>query len=181
MYNDYCVISSNCISGYWYRDIVKKQYEVPFIWSNIKLSNMIYLIKNFENINFENIEVVISDGEIVNGDGRKHLKVIVDNKISVYFIHYKQSKEQIETPIIDGVNVICPDVIKYAKEAWLNRCKRIPYDKKKVWVFWDDNICTDVDLSQFMSLAKEKTNEIFVLFTTKKRNIFTNKKFNNIG
>ena len=168
MVDDFCVISSNCISGYWYRDVVKKQYEVPFIWCNIKLNDFIYLIKNFDTIDFNNVKTVISNGELVASNGKEHVKVVINNKISVYFIHYKQSKENISNPIVKDVDVVCPDVVKYTDELWKERSKRIPYNKIRVWVFWDDTVCTDTDLVEFFKVAEEKPNEIFVLITEKK-------------
>lgn len=41
----------------------------------------------------------------------------------------------------------------------------MPSRKKKVWVFWDDAICCDCDINEFISVAKEKENDIFALFT----------------
>ena len=148
---DYLVISANCIAGFWYGDIVKTAYEHPFIWSIVRLSDLIYLIKNFDTINFNNVTAKISDGEVVRRDGDKWVKVVVDGKINAYFVHYKENKDlEEDAPKISGTNVVAKNILKYAEETWKRRCARIPYNKKRVWVFWDDRINTDVDLSEFL-------------------------------
>lgn len=167
MENKYCVISSNCISGFWYKDIMKCKYEVPFIWSNIKLTDFIYLIKNFNTINFNKIKVAFSENEFLNNEGNKHLKVVVDDKISVYFTHYKQSQNAMEKPIIEGYNVVSSDIKKYAEDVWMNRVNRMSNNKKKVWVFWDDLPCTNTNLNEFIDLGEQFPNDIFILITTK--------------
>ncbi len=164
--NDYCVISSNCISGFWYRDVVKKEYEIPFIWSIVRLSDMLTLIREFDTINFENSVAVMSKGELKRNDGDEWVKVIVDGKINVYFVHFKEDKE-LDKEVKVGINVFSPDVLAYTEQAWKRRSSRIPYGKKRVWVFWDDAINTNVDLQEFISISEERKDELFVLFTPK--------------
>lgn len=162
-----CIISSNCIAGFWYRDIVKTKYEHPFIWSIVKLSDLLFLVKNFDIVNFGNIEFIMSKGEVNRRDGDKWPKILVDNYVSAYFIHYKENKN-IEKPLVKGIDVVCPDIATYTKNTWLERCKRIPYNKIRVWVHWDDYVNTDINLVEFLTIAKEKKEDIFVLFTPKK-------------
>lgn len=155
MEDKFCVISSNCMSGVWYRDIVKTEYEVPFIWSNIKLSDMLWLIENFESIDFTDIKCLISHGELpTKGEGDVHVKIELCGKVSVYFIHYKENDFE--------------SAISYAENAWKRRSERIALNKQKVWVYWDDSVCTDMDLNEFLLLAGKRTNDIFVLFTPNK-------------
>lgn len=164
---DFCIVSSNCISGFWYRDIVKIPYEVPFIWSILKLSDMLYLIRNFDSIDYSNITAEISEGEIVRKDGSKWAKIILDNRINVYFVHYAENKNLTGETIVNGIRVISNNITKYAKDVWLRRCNRMPFNKKRVFVFWDDKISTDVELCNFINIAAERKDDIFVLFTPK--------------
>ena len=177
MINDFCIISSNCIAGFWYRDVIEEQYETPFIWSIIRLSDMLYLIRNFENIDFSDIDVLMSDGELNRKDGNRWVKIFLNGKVNVYFVHYREEKSLKNETIIKGTRVISDNILKYAKETWLRRCYRIPYEKKRVWVFWDDPINTDVNLSEFVNVSKEYENDIFVLFTPENKYV-SEKKLN---
>ena len=162
--NDFCVISSNCISGFWYRDIVKQEYEIPFIWSIVKLSDMLTVIRDFDTINFGNAVAVMSRGELKRNDGDEWVKVVVEGKINVYFVHFKEDKS-LEKDVKIGLSVFSPNVLEYTVKTWKRRSSRIPYRKKRVWVFWDDDKTRDIDLREFASIAKKKKDELFVLFT----------------
>lgn len=107
----------------------------------------------------------MSRGEVNRRDGNEWVKIVLDGHINVYFVHYKENKNIGGEPKISGINVVSSDIMKYASETWIRRCSRIPYDKKRVWVFWDDRINTNTDLSEFVSAASENENELFVLFT----------------
>lgn len=163
---DYCIISSNCISGFWYRDFIKTEYEVPFIWSNIKLSNFIFLIKNFKELDFTNIKIIDSVGEFRNNEGEKHLKILIDDKVSIYFTHYKENKG-IEKPIIENITIFHPNIKKYAEETWHRRVSRMSLTKKIVWVFWDDEPSLDCNIIDYIDLAQTKKDDIFILITNK--------------
>lgn len=167
MFENFCIISSNCISGFWYRDIIKQEYEIPFIWSIVKLTDMLFLIDNFEKINFNNVKAEMSDGEVNRGDGSKWVKIVLDNCVNVYFVHYRENKNLDGESKITGINVVSSNILKYAEDTWHRRCNRIPYGKKMVWVFWDDKINTNTDLNKFILAAKNRKNDLFVLFTPK--------------
>lgn len=162
--SDFCVISTNCISGFWYRDIVKTNYEVPFIWTNMYLSDLLALIKEFDTLDLKNIKVEFTDDKFMKKDGLKRVKVVIENKVQVFFVHHSQSRIKIDKPIVSGISVVCPDVIQYVTDAWLRRVEILPYNKKRVWVTWDDARISDVDLNEFVDLARERIDEIFVIF-----------------
>ena len=162
---DFCIISNNCIGGFWYRDIVKTDYENPFIWCTIKLSDFIRIIENFNTINFSNAKCIISEGEMVKKSGNKWTKIFLDGKYNVFFTHYKQSTISIPIPIVNRLDVICPDVISYTENVWNKRSERIPYEKERIYVFWDDSYNSDMSLYDFITFGKEHPESKFVLFT----------------
>jgi uncharacterized protein (DUF1919 family) len=51
------IISNNCFGGYIYKNVLKEQYSTPFIWNRIYNNDLITLLKNFNKINFNNIEL----------------------------------------------------------------------------------------------------------------------------
>ena len=162
---DFCIISNNCIAGFWYRDILECDYENPFIWCTIKLSDFIGIIENFDSINFNNAKCVISEGEMIKKSGSKWTKILLDNRYNVFFTHYKQSSISILKPIVNRLDVICPNVISYTEDVWKRRSERIPYQKERIYVFWDDVYNSNLKLDEFVLTAKKHTGEKFVLFT----------------
>ena len=173
---DTLIISTNCIAGFIYRDHIKKEYEHPFIWSVIKLSDFIKLIENFNDIDFINSKAMMSVGELSNKNGNVYPKIETytkdNNTISTYFIHYKQiNDKKIDKPIQRGINTICNDVLKYTQEKWDERTNRMiknnTKNKKRIFIEWQDNLSTNINVNEFIQLAKKRQNiknETFVLF-----------------
>lgn len=51
------IITNNCLGGFIYRDILKTEYQNPFIWTYIKTNEFIFLCENYNKINFHNYEL----------------------------------------------------------------------------------------------------------------------------
>lgn len=174
---DTLIISTNCIAGFIYRDHLKKEYEHPFIWSIIKLSDFITLIKNFNTIDFSNSTATYAIDEIINRDGNKFPKIVTnvnnDTTISTYFIHYIQvNNPSVTRPRQHGIRTITNNVLQYTQETWDKRITRLPIDRKdknKVYIMWQDGHSTNIPIQEFINLANERknnniNNETFVIF-----------------
>lgn len=75
------IISNTCLSAIIQRDFIKQEYENPFCWNLIDFDSMYYLIKNYENINFDNIELTKNKNW--------EFSLIIDKKVKVQYVHYK--------------------------------------------------------------------------------------------
>ena len=78
---EYNVISSNCIGGYYFREL-NLTAKNPFIWTSIKLSNFITLIENYNDIDFSNYKLSFTNGEFASKINRTNpQKLFLDEKV----------------------------------------------------------------------------------------------------
>ena len=73
------IITSNCLGGFIYRDILNQEYQNPFIWTKF-LNNEMFIdfVDNFKNINFDNVMIE------KEGDGlTNNFITVIDDK---YFL-----------------------------------------------------------------------------------------------
>ena len=80
------IISNNCIGGYFYREI-NENFKNPFIWCVIRPNSMYNLITQYENIDFNNIEIK-KDDFYHNNKPMDCFKIIIDNKVVVHYTHH---------------------------------------------------------------------------------------------
>ena len=81
-----------------------------------------YLIKNYDNINFNNISCSLEDYY----DFVKTTNVNIDNKINLHYLHYRLSDDDLKR---EGINVFSKNIIEYTKEKYIIRLNRKPIDK----------------------------------------------------
>lgn len=61
------IITSNCLGGFIYRDVLNQEYQNPFIWTKFENNNeFIDFVDNFENIDFENVMIEKIGNELSN-------------------------------------------------------------------------------------------------------------------
>ena len=119
--NNMNIISNNCLAGLIYHEI-KQIYPNQFIFVGIDLDDFIYLIENYNNINFSNVNF---DLEYRLSKTYKSVVAIVDNKIKIHFSHYQEDKTKDKiTKYDDSYNVYYKNIIDYAKNKWFERLKR---------------------------------------------------------
>lgn len=81
------LFSNDCSAGFIYRNILNEEYSSPTIWTRINIDDFIILIKSFNTINFKNYEL---HKQTKNLDT---FYIRIDNKINIYFNHYKFNKD----------------------------------------------------------------------------------------
>ena len=82
------IVTNNCLGGFIYRDILKTEYQNPFIWTYLKTNDFLFLCEHFDEINFKNFMI----GK--EGEGHKNNYVIkIDEKITLAFHHVWFDKE----------------------------------------------------------------------------------------
>lgn len=110
------LIGNNCVSGAIYK-LNNIQYNNPFFWCNIYHNDFMYLIKNYDNINFTNFYCSLEDYY----DFVKTTNVNIDNKINLHYLHYRLSNDDLKR---EGINVFSKNIIEYTKEKYIVRLNR---------------------------------------------------------
>ena len=76
------IIANRCHGAYIYRDILKCEYQNPFVWSQIRKQSYNYLFSHYTDIDFSNI--------VVNKhawDKTWCLDMLIDDVITVTYPH----------------------------------------------------------------------------------------------
>lgn len=120
------IISNSCIYAILCRDHWKCQYGNPFCWNYIDTENMYNLIKNFDNINWFNYELV--------KDKDWNFSIIIDNKVKVNYVHYKFNKNEKELTK-HGSNLSNNHIWEYIVEEYEKRVKRMLEKKRKTYFY----------------------------------------------
>ena len=111
------IISHNCIGARIYQ-LKNMEYENPFMWCAISPSDFWYLYNNYGSIDFRNIRLTKVKNDYV---------VVIDEKVKVYYIHYRYDKNA-KTPtqrIKDGVDVYYDKIEDYILEKYNKRVERM--------------------------------------------------------
>lgn len=128
------IICNTCLGARLYQ-LNKLEYKNPFMWSIITADDMIKLIKNYKNINFENYELMKSDyynrTESYRNQFKNELKqplfifkIRIDNQVDIHFVHYRFNSKENKT-VIKDVNVESNKIWEYVVEKYESRLKRM--------------------------------------------------------
>ena len=110
------LIGNNCVAAAIYK-INNIQYNSPFFWMNIHHNEFIYLIKHYDEINFNNFTCSLEDYY----DFIKTTKINIDNKLELHYLHYRLSDNELQKK---GINVFSKNIIEYTKEKYITRLNR---------------------------------------------------------
>ena len=80
------IISNNCTAGFIYQKLLNTEYENPFIWCRFFNDDFLYLVENYNNINFHNYEIGKYSNKLENRTNPFYIRI--DNKISINYTHY---------------------------------------------------------------------------------------------
>ena len=165
----YSIISNNCVGARSY-EWENEPFDNPFIWNCIKLKSFIYLIKNFDTINLDNIKTMFTSGEIYNPKSPNNcVTILVDNTIKLYFIHHhynqnhpskkvfrnKESEENYNNKLFESVeyDIEGNDILTYMEKSYNRRLYRMKQSNKpKVFVYWDSPTYNNDDIKKLFSL-----------------------------
>lgn len=140
------IIGNNCIGGFIYRDLLKTKYENPFIWSRLLSPHFENLLLNWDNINFQNIDLKCYSK-------LDDWRIIIDNKIEVEYRHMKFDKNY-NTPVIQDVFVYYNKIWEYIIEKYNTRLIRMT--NKIDLVAIDDNPGYKYDLNKIINCCIDK-------------------------
>lgn len=109
------IIAHNCVGARIYQ---KKnlEYGNPFVWNVIPPDDFNYLYNHYNTINFKNIKL-----EKIEND----YKLLIDGKVSVYYVHYKYD-DKVETPIVrNGIDIYSNKIEEYIMDCYFRRLERM--------------------------------------------------------
>ena len=109
------LIGNDCVSACFYA-ISKMQFKNPFTWTICNFPNMLYLIENYDNINWKNFKILPSTCV------KDTFKIVIDSKINLHYVHYKKSDLDVKEYKISGdlfsKNIELKVVETYTKRAY---------------------------------------------------------------
>lgn len=126
------IICNNCVGARLYQ-LQNKQFNNPFMWSSIYVGDFIELSKNWDNINFNDIELSYKDCF-----GKKDVSTITidphNYNICVGYIHHIYEKDTEFRK--QDINVYSNNILDYINEKYLIRLDRMNNDiSDPVFVF----------------------------------------------
>lgn len=80
------IISNNCTAGFIYKNVLKTEYQHPFIWCRFFNDDFLYLIQHYDSINFHNYEIGKYGAKLHNKTNPFYIRV--NDKVSIHYTHY---------------------------------------------------------------------------------------------
>ena len=118
------IISHNCVGGRIYNKKNLK-YGNPFMWCVIPPDDFYYLYCNYNEIDFNNITLI----------KEKFYKIVIDNKVNVYYVHYLYDKNA-TTPIKKTpIDIVYNRIDEYIIEKYKTRLERMK--EKPIFIVTD--------------------------------------------
>lgn len=120
------VISNNCCGGRLYQ-LTNTQFNNPFMWCEVSYDSIMYIMKNFKNINWY-------DYDIEKSPINKNTFIInLENKIKIHYVHYifDPNAKTIKKPAKNkDISLMSNDVIyckiwEYVNEKYITRVERM--------------------------------------------------------
>lgn len=146
------IISTNCLAGHLYRDLLKCEYKNPFIWTNIWNKDFLYLIEHFKEIDFHNYEIQKNSNLLLL------FKICIDNKVNVEYNHYIFSTKY-NTPTKIGIDIYYNKIWEYISEKYE---KRLSLMNNNIDLVAIDDFGGDYDINKIYNICKEKQIKLFM-------------------
>lgn len=152
------VISNNCLNGFFYRDVIKQEFNHPFFWGYF-LTDYLEFIKHYDEINLNSYEI--------KHDENWNFYLIIDSKFTYHLIHYKFDKNA-EVIRKQNENVYSNKIWEYIYEKYEERLNRIPNENPIFVIHWFPNDGFSKELLE--NFVKEKINHNVIIFSPYKIN-----------
>lgn len=117
------LISEDCHGAFTYEEM-GEQFANPFMWSYITKNDMYYLIKHYDEINFQNYEIAKSFVRNRPKDKMDIFRIHIDDKIDIHYSHYHFSKNDNKIRI-QKPEVYWNKIWEYVVEKYEKRLKRM--------------------------------------------------------
>lgn len=121
------IVCNNCGGADIY-NLNKVEFNNPFIWCAIFADDMITLIKNWNNINFNNYKLIRLSETIAKENNYDRFNptitgILLDDKIKIFYTHYLYGNYSKPTKI--GADIIYNKNYEYAYKKFETRLKRM--------------------------------------------------------
>ena len=166
------LIGNNCGSAFYYK-FAQIEFNNPFVWCLFTPQDMIYLIQNYENIDFDEIDLAKLDentfktSNLVRQRMKEHRNIVginIDNKITPYYVHYLFDC-RCETPVAHGIDVFYKRNYEYVYDKYISRLNRNGLDEQPTFL---------IIAYSFHGWTYELLREVCNIKTDKKIIIITN-------
>lgn len=110
------IIGNSCGATAISKWCLKEKYNNPFCWVLIDFENFYNLIKYYDTLNFNNYELIKDD--------KWNFYIVIDNKVKIWFPHYRFDKNCKEIKIKE-VDVYWCRIWEYIISKYEERLKRM--------------------------------------------------------
>lgn len=156
------IISNCCLGGFVYKDVLKQQFANPFIWAWLNQEDVVYLVQNFDKINFKNYELSTYNNLPLNDE--VCFQMIIDDKIKIIYSHYQFIKNKDTLEIDRKRNMVYYNRIwEYVVAKYNERLERMCSENKSpVFLICDNREgCGTFSKTQIEILSKAKYKVMF--------------------
>ena len=122
------IIPSDCTGGHLYSHL-NKPHNHPFFWCVIEPKDMLILCTDFNNIDFDNIDIEKSSKREEWSTAKNTFDIIIDSKIRIHYIHNILSMKDNEVRRVGG-NFYYRYAYKLTYENYIKRLKRMKSTKE---------------------------------------------------
>lgn len=113
------LITNRCLGAYIYRDILKAQYENPFIWTSVWDNFFNFLFENYDKVNFTNFKACHDSCHEI-----EKYYILIDEAVRVNYGHVILDSK-CKTPTPRDINIYTDDPIKYIQSKYVERLARM--------------------------------------------------------
>ena len=114
------IICNNCVGARLY-EVTKQQFPNPFMWMSINSDDFIYLVQNYDIIDFNNPTFELEKYKL---NAYQTVLITLNNKVKLHYIHYIQDDSKNEPVKELNTNILYKDILQYVKNKWFNRLNR---------------------------------------------------------
>ena len=112
---------SNCCLGAWTYEQAQIEYNNPFMWAKTNADSFLYLMKNYDKIDLENIFTLQKHKR---PDGCLYYSIIVNDNLEIEFTHYLEAYKKENEKKLGGDRFIY-EAYKYTVEKYQDRVNRL--------------------------------------------------------
>ena len=130
------IITNCCLGAFVTRNILKTQFNNPFVWAWVNATDICYLLEKYETVDFTKFKLQkYTTTPLQDGDC---FKICVDGKITIVYSHY-QFNSKYSTLYTDNVTnmVYYNKIWEFVVQKYIQRVSRIPSDPP-VFILCDD-------------------------------------------
>ena len=154
---------ANCCIGAFIYEMQNEEFNNPFMWAKTNTDSFIYLMENYDNINWNNIEI----NKYKRFDAQTCYSFTVDNNIQIKYPHYIQGKKE-DKELINGRDIYDWRAYEYAYNKYQKRTERM-LKKKENPVFLilsEMKDGYDYDFNNLKRICEAKTTYKLIIITS---------------